>query len=139
METQRHDLSAQSEHPQTSVSGIRLRKQSRCLALSYGDDGYELSYEFLRVFSPSAEVRGHGVGNEVLQYGKKDVGIVRIEPAGNYALKLIFDDGHDSGLYDWKYLHHLCLNQESLWQDYLQKLEAAGQSRESATINFRSL
>ncbi|MAR02158.1 MAG: 1-(5-phosphoribosyl)-5-((5-phosphoribosylamino)methylideneamino)imidazole-4-carboxamide isomerase [Oceanospirillaceae bacterium] len=120
-------------------SGIRLRKQSRCLALSYGDDGYELSYEFLRVFSPSAEVRGHGVGNEVLQYGKKDVGIVRIEPAGNYALKLIFDDGHDSGLYDWKYLHHLCLNQESLWQDYLQKLEAAGQSRESATINFRSL
>ena len=120
-------------------SGIRLRKQSRCLALSYGDDGYELSYEFLRVFSPSAEVRGHGVGNEVLQYGKKDVGIVRIEPAGNYALKLIFDDGHDSGLYDWKYLHHLCLNQESPWQDYLQKLEAAGQSRESATINFRSL
>lgn len=120
-------------------SGIKLRKQSRCLALTYGADTYELSYEFLRVFSPSAEVRGHGVGNEVLQYGKQDVGIVRIEPAGNYALKLIFDDGHDSGLYDWKYLRHLCLNEDSLWQEYLQKLEAAGKTRASATINFRSV
>ena len=67
---------------------------------------YALSFEFLRVHSPSAEVRGHGVGNEVLQYGKKDVGLLGMEPAGNYALKLVFDDGHDSGLYDWKYLHH---------------------------------
>ncbi len=120
-------------------AGIKLRKQSRCLALTYGADTFELSYEFLRVFSPSAEVRGHGVGNEVLQYGKQDVGIVRIEPAGNYALKLIFDDGHDSGLYDWKYLRHLCLNHDSLWQEYLQKLEAAGKTRASATINFRSV
>lgn len=120
-------------------AAIKLRKQSRCLALTYGDETFELSYEFLRVLSPSAEVRGHGVGNEVLQFGKKDVGIVSIEPAGNYALKLIFDDGHDSGLYDWKYLHHLCVNHDTLWQEYLQKLEAAGQTRESASINFRSL
>lgn len=100
---------------------------------------YDLPYEFLRVHSPSAEVRGHGVGNEVLQYGKKDVTLLRIEPAGNYALKLVFDDGHDSGLYDWNYLHHLALNQESLWADYLQKLQTAGKSREAATISIKEL
>lgn len=120
-------------------SGIKVRKASRCVELSYGDDQYSLSFELLRVLSPSAEVRGHGVGNEVLQYGKKDVGLLRMEPAGNYALKLVFDDGHDSGLYDWKYLHHLCLHQDELWADYLQRLEAAGKQRESAQINFRAL
>ena len=120
-------------------AAIKVRKASRCVELTYGDTTYSLSFEFLRVFSPSAEVRGHGVGNEVLQYGKKDVGLLSMEPAGNYALKLTFDDGHDSGLYDWKYLHHLSLNQDSLWQEYLQKLEVAGKQRESTQINFRSL
>jgi DUF971 family protein len=120
-------------------AAIKVRKASRCVELTYGDTTYSLSFEFLRVFSPSAEVRGHGVGNEVLQYGKKDVGLLSMEPAGNYALKLTFDDGHDSGLYDWKYLHHLSLNKDSLWQEYLQKLEAAGKQRESTQINFRSL
>ena len=124
-------------------SNIKVRKQSRCLELSYQEEGgeknYSLSFEFLRVYSPSAEVRGHGRGNEVLQVGKKDVVLLNIEPAGNYALKLIFDDGHDSGLYDWKYLKNLCDNQESLWQEYLQKLSDAGMSRESNVIQFKSL
>ena len=109
---------------------IKVKKSSRCVALTYAGVEYQLSFEMLRVLSPSAEVRGHGVGNEVLQFGKKDVGLLSMEPAGNYALKLTFDDGHDSGLYDWKYLHHLCLNQDALWQDYLDRLEAAGKSRE---------
>ena len=93
---------------------IKVKKSSRCVALTYAGVEYQLSFEMLRVLSPSAEVRGHGVGNEVLQFGKKDVGLLSMEPAGNYALKLNFDDGHDSGLYDWKYLHHLCLNQEEM-------------------------
>ena len=124
-------------------SSIKLKKNSRCLELGYQETSgvvlYELPFEFLRVYSPSAEVRGHGVGNEKLQHGKKDVGILNIEPSGNYALKIIFDDGHDSGLYDWKYLKHLCDNQESLWQEYLQKLNDAGMSRESNVIQFKSL
>lgn len=120
-------------------SSIKVKKASQCLELGYGENAYQLSFELLRVFSPSAEVRGHGVGNEVLQFGKKDVVLLSIEQAGNYALKLVFDDGHDSGLYDWKYLHHLCLNQESLWQDYLQRLQAAGKSRESTQISFKAL
>ena len=124
-------------------SNIKVRKKSRCLELTYaetaGEETYQLSFEMLRVLSPSAEVRGHGVGNEILQTGKKDVAILNIEPAGNYALKLIFDDGHDSGLYDWKYLRHLCDNQQELWQGYLQKLEDAGSSRESNVIQFKKL
>ncbi|WP_369856421.1 gamma-butyrobetaine hydroxylase-like domain-containing protein [Candidatus Thalassolituus haligoni] len=119
--------------------GIKVRKNSRCLELRYGDETHELSFELLRVLSPSAEVRGHGTGNGVLQSGKKDVGLLRIEPAGNYALKLVFDDGHDSGLYDWHYLRHLCLNKDSLWQDYLDQLTAAGAHREPLLINIRGL
>ncbi len=123
---------------------IKVRKKSQCLELTYSNnDGsdavYQLSFELLRVYSPSAEVRGHGVGNEVLQCGKKDVTLLNIEPAGNYALKLVFDDGHDSGLYDWKYLRHLCDQQDYLWQDYLNRLEKAGLSRESNVIQFKSL
>ena len=119
---------------------IKVRKKSHCLELTYANDAvYQLSFELLRVYSPSAEVRGHGVGNEVLQHGKKDVTLLNIEPAGNYALKLIFDDGHDSGLYDWKYLRHLCDQQDELWQDYLRRIEKAGLSRESNVIQFKSL
>jgi DUF971 family protein len=124
-------------------SNIKVRKQSRCLELTYneanGTKEYQLSFEFLRVYSPSAEVRGHGIGNEVLQFGKKEVVLLNIEPAGNYALKLIFDDGHDSGLYDWKYLYHLCTKQDELWQNYLTRLEQAGQSRETNAIQFKAL
>ena len=119
--------------------GIKVRKNSRCMELRYGEQTFSLSFEFLRVYSPSAEVRGHGTGNGVLQKGKKDVGLLRIEPAGNYALKLVFDDGHDSGLYDWNYLWHLCQNQQGLWDEYLQQLDAAGASRESLLINIKGL
>jgi DUF971 family protein len=123
---------------------IKVRKKSQCLELVYAndtgaDDVFQISFELLRVYSPSAEVRGHGVGNEVLQYGKKNVVLLNIEPAGNYALKLIFDDGHDSGLYDWKYLRHLCDKQAELWQDYLARLEKANLSRESNVIQFKAL
>ncbi len=123
---------------------IKVRKQTRCLELTYlksdkSEEIFQLSFEFLRVQSPSAEVRGHGIGNEVLQHGKKDVVLLNIEPAGNYALKFIFDDGHDSGLFDWKYLRHLCDKQEVLWQSYLEKLSAANLARESNVIQFKSL
>lgn len=120
-------------------SAIKVKKSSRCLELGYGDHCYSLSFEFLRVHSPSAEVRGHGAGNDVLQYGKQDVVLLRVEAAGNYALKLVFDDGHDSGLYDWQYLHHLALHQDELWQDYLKRLQQAGKSRQSAHISIKAL
>jgi DUF971 family protein len=125
-------------------SDIKVRKQSQCLQLTYvhsngNNEIFQLSFELLRVHSPSAEVRGHGIGNEVLQHGKKNVVLLNIEPAGNYALKLIFDDSHDSGLYDWKYLRHLCDKQDLIWQGYLVKLEQAGLSRESNVIQFKAL
>lgn len=98
------------------------------------DDGqrFEFSFEFLRVFSPSAEVRGHGIGQEVLQLGKRDVEITRVEPVGNYAIKPVFSDGHDSGLYSWDYLYDLGQNHDDLWQTYLLRLAEAGGSRDPA-------
>ncbi|MCL2298498.1 MAG: DUF971 domain-containing protein [Proteobacteria bacterium] len=111
---------------------ITLHSASRQLELRYAD-GREIrfSHEFLRVFSPSAEVRGHAPGQEVLQTGKKDVQLIRIEPVGHYALRLVFSDGHDSGLYSWAYLAELGAHQEVLWQDYLTRLQEAGGSREA--------
>ncbi len=111
---------------------ITLHQQSKQLEIAF-DDGarYRLPFEFLRVHSPSAEVRGHGVGQEVLQVGKQNVKLLNIEAVGSYALKLTFDDGHDSGLYTWDYLHELGKYQDALWHDYLRKLEEAGESRES--------
>ncbi len=115
----------------TNPTEITLHQQSKQLEIAF-DDGacYRLPFEFLRVHSPSAEVRGHGVGQEVLQVGKQNVKLLNVEPVGSYALKLTFDDGHDSGLYTWEYLHELGQNQDVLWQDYLKQLEAAGESRE---------
>ena len=112
-------------------TGITLHKQSRKLEIAF-DDGanYFLPFEFLRVHSPSAEVRGHGPGQEVLQTGKQNVTLLDVQPVGSYALKLTFDDGHDSGLYTWEYLHGLGKHQDALWQDYLSKLEEAGERRE---------
>ena len=89
-----------------------------------------MSFEFLRVFTPSAEARGHGVGQETLQVGKRDVDILSLEPVGNYAIKPVFSDGHDSGLYSWDILHMLCLHRDELWQAYLEKLEQQGASRD---------
>lgn len=110
---------------------ITLHQKSKTLELAF-DDGsrFQLPFEFLRVLSPSAEVRGHGPGQEVLQVGKRDVVLTDLEPVGSYALKLTFDDGHDSGLYTWEYLHHLGSKQDALWQDYLRQLEEAGESRD---------
>lgn len=109
---------------------IRLHQKSRQLEISF-DDGLQarLSCELLRVLSPSAEVRGHGPGQEVLQLGKELVNINAIEPVGQYAVKLCFDDGHDTGIYSWDYLHHLAQNHQALWADYLEALARAGHQR----------
>ncbi len=109
---------------------IDLHQQSRMLEIRF-DDGahFELPCEYLRVYSPSAEVQGHGPGEEVLQLGKEDVNITAIEPVGNYAIKLVFDDGHDTGLYSWDYLYALGQNQEQKWAEYLRRLEEAGHKR----------
>lgn len=110
-------------------TAIKLHKASKTLELEYGsDERHVLSAEFLRVHSPSAEVQGHG--NPVLQTGKLNVGLEQIEPAGQYALKLTFSDGHDSGLFTWEYLEQLCLRQDELWAEYLKDLAAAGKSRD---------
>jgi DUF971 family protein len=110
---------------------IQLHSRSRQLELTYADGArYSLSCEFLRVYSPSAEVLGHGPGQEVLQTGKMNVAITAIKPVGNYALQLVFDDGHDTGLYSWRYLYELCQNQEARWQEYLARLDKAGASRD---------
>ncbi|MCW1246102.1 DUF971 domain-containing protein [Pseudomonas sp. SAICEU22] len=110
-------------------TAINLHKASKTLALKYApDEEYHLPAEFLRVHSPSAEVQGHG--KPILQYGKLGVGLTKVEPAGQYALKLTFDDGHDSGLFTWDYLYQLAVRQEDLWNDYLAELKAAGKTRD---------
>ncbi len=115
----------------TIPTEITLHQQSKTLELAFDDGSHGiLPFEFLRVFSPSAEVRGHGPGQEVLQVGKRDVILTDIEPVGSYAVKLVFDDGHDSGLYTWEYLYELCKYQNGMWHDYLERLEAANASRD---------
>ena len=110
---------------------VRLDKASGSLELHYADGVVALlSGEYLRVQSPSAEVRGHGPGEEVLQYGKKNVKVVHIEASGHYALHLHFDDGHNTGIYSWEYLRQLWDNREYTWQEYLNKLHRAGRSRD---------
>ncbi len=118
---------------QVTPTEIRLRKNSRLLVVAF-DDGneYEFSFEYLRVHSPSAEVVGHGPGQETLQTGKENVEITRIDPVGHYAVRLVFDDGHDSGLYSWDYLHELGRNMEANWRRYLDRLAAAGYARNKA-------
>ena len=109
---------------------INLHQKSRVLDIDF-DDGahFELSCEFLRVYSPSADVRGHGPGQGVLQIGKENVSIREIEPVGNYAIKLCFDDGHNTGIYSWSYLYDMGKNRDHYWQDYLKALEDAGYKR----------
>lgn len=110
---------------------IKLHRQSRVLQISFADDKtFQIPCEFLRIYSPSAEVRGHGPGQEVLQTGKKDVNIDHIEPVGNYAIQLNFSDGHNTGLYSWNLLYDYGLHQDEMWQHYLQRMEQAGASRE---------
>ena len=109
---------------------IHLHQQSKVLDVSF-DDGarFTMSCEYLRVFSPSAEVRGHGPGQEVLQVGKRDVNISAIEPVGVYAVKLVFTDGHDTGIYSWEYLYDLGARHDNNWKSYLARLQQAGASR----------
>lgn len=111
---------------------IKLHRQSRLLEISFEDGKtFTIPCEFLRVYSPSAEVRGHSPGQEVLQVGKKNVNISHIEPVGNYAIQLNFSDGHNTGLYSWDLLYDYGLHQDKMWQRYLDRLEQAGASRES--------
>ena len=113
---------------------IKLRQKSRIMEIVFSDGRrFEFTYEFLRVFSPSAEVRGHGPGQETLQTGKKNVDIVCLDPVGSYAVQPSFSDGHSTGIYSWDYLYELGLNQDELWRDYLAQLAAAGASREVDT------
>jgi len=115
----------------SAPTDIKLHKKSSILELQYVDgSSYSLSAEFLRVQSPSAEVRGHGKGQEVLQTGKRHVKLSNLELVGNYAIKIAFDDGHNSGIYSWPYLQQLCTEQEPLWNNYLMKLNAVKASRE---------
>ena len=109
---------------------VNVHKQSATLELKYQDGTLHiLTAEYLRVYSPSAEVQGHGPGQSVLQHGKRDVQFLDLEPQGNYAIKIVFSDGHDSGIFSWEYLYQLGAHQVENWADYLQQLEAVGKSR----------
>ena len=110
---------------------LNLHQQSRVLDVTFEDGRqYSLPCEYLRVFSPSAEVRGHGPGQEVLQFGKKEVNVQAIEPVGSYGVKLVFTDGHDTGIYSWDYLYDLGAKKDSNWKSYLARLAQAGKTRE---------
>ena len=113
-------------------TALTLHQASRVLEITYADGRtFRLPYELLRVYSPSAEVRGHGPGQETLQTGKRDVGITTVEPVGHYAIQPTFSDGHDSGIYSWEYLYDLGHRQDELWQRYLERLAQAGASRDA--------
>jgi DUF971 family protein len=120
--------------PQTPIpTELKLHRKSGVLDITFNDgQSFSFSCEFLRVYSPSAEVRGHVPGQEILQTGKKDITITHIEPVGRYAIRLDFSDGHNTGLYSWDLLYNYGLNQEAMWQHYLQQLEKSGGSREPA-------
>ncbi len=116
--------------PAPRVTELKLHQKSRVLEIAFEDGTrFHLTCEYLRVQSPSAEVRGHGPGQEVLQVGKENVNVSAIEPVGNYGVKLVFDDGHDTGIYSWAFLHELAVNSEQNWKQYLSRLEQAGYRR----------
>ncbi len=124
-----YDPAPMSDTP--TPTEIKLHQKSRVLEIAFSDGrSFSLPYEFLRVLSPSAEVRGHGPGQEVLQTGKREVGIVSLEPVGSYAVQPTFSDGHATGIYSWDYLYSLGSDQERLWAEYLDKLVAGGGSRD---------
>lgn len=119
------------DSPAPVPTEIKLHQASRAMELTFADGAsFRLPYELLRVYSPSAEVRGHGPGQETLQVGKREVTITEVEPIGNYAIRPTFSDGHDTGIYSWSYLYALGVEQEQLWQRYLGRLAAAGASRD---------
>jgi len=113
-------------------SAITVHSQSRQLQVGFSDGSdFHIPFELMRVYSPSAEVQGHGPGQEVLQTGKREVTLLELEPVGNYAVKPVFSDGHDSGLFSWDYLYFLGSEQDRLWADYLARLQAAGVERDA--------
>jgi DUF971 family protein len=121
------------------ITEIKLHQKSRLLEVSFADGkNFSLSCEFLRVHSPSAEVAGHGPGQEVLQVGKRAVEITEISPVGNYGINIAFSDGHDTGIYSWERLYNFGVNQEEMWQKYLERIAAAGASREPGAAPFES-
>ncbi|MCC6473791.1 MAG: DUF971 domain-containing protein [Burkholderiales bacterium] len=125
----------QGESPRPTE--IKLHQTSRVMEIAFADGSrFELSYELLRVYSPSAEVRGHGPGQEVLQTGKREVRIASVEPVGSYAIQPVFSDGHNAGIYSWDYLYWLGTNRDELWREYLGRLEKAGSSREPGPEPF---
>jgi DUF971 family protein len=120
---------ASTPHP----TEVKLHQVSRALEIAFSDGRrFRLPYEFLRVHSPSAEVRGHGPGQEVLQVGKRDVTVGEVEAVGHYAIRPSFSDGHDTGIYSWEYLYELGTRQDELWRSYLDRMAAAGASRDPA-------
>jgi DUF971 family protein len=113
-------------------AALTLHSQSRILEISFSDGAqFKIPFELMRIYSPSAEVQGHGPGQETLQTGKREVTIVELEPIGNYAVKPVFSDGHESGLFTWDYLYHLGAEQSRLWEDYSRRLHAAGVERDA--------
>lgn len=123
-----------------TVTRLKLHRASRQLEVSFADGGhYQLPCEYLRVYSPSAEVRGHGLEEPMLVGGKRNVNISRIEPVGRYAVRLVFDDGHATGLYTWDVLRELALNQERWWARYLERLAELGMSRDSDVVKLAAL
>ena len=125
------------DHESPQPTEIKLHQKSRVLEIAFADGkSYRLPFEFLRVHSPSAEVRGHGPGQEVLQTGKKEVDITRVEPVGSYAIQLCFSDGHETGIYSWDLLYQYGEKQETMWRQYLERMEQAGASREPGAAPF---
>ena len=113
-------------------TALTVHGQSRTLEIAFSDGaGFNIPFELMRVYSPSAEVQGHGPGQEILQTGKREVDLVQLEPVGNYAVKPIFSDGHESGIFSWDYLYHLGADQSQLWDDYTRRLTAAGVDRDA--------
>jgi DUF971 family protein len=124
---------AQQQHPQPTA--LTLHQSSRVLEVGFADGKtFRIPFELMRVYSPSAEVQGHGPGQEVLQTGKREVGITGLEPVGNYAVQPEFSDGHNTGIFSWTYLYHLGSDADALWARYQERLTAAGADRDTATV-----
>ncbi|MCP4074945.1 MAG: DUF971 domain-containing protein [Gammaproteobacteria bacterium] len=123
----------------TKPTEINFHKVSQMLEIAFNDGSrFSLPAEYLRVYSPSAEVQGHGPGQEVLQVGKEDVKITQLEPVGHYAVSLIFDDNHDSGIYSWDYLYQLGAHHDKKWETYLERLQASGYTRKTDKLNINN-
>lgn len=124
-------LQAKSPTP----TALTVHSQSRLLEIAFSDGAaFKIPFELMRIYSPSAEVQGHGPGQEILQTGKREVDVVALEPIGNYAVKPVFSDGHESGLFTWDYLYHLGADQTQLWSDYERRLQAAGVARDAPMV-----